>query len=234
MKKINLLIILILIIIITCKNLNNLDFLKNIPIINNLFFNNTIDNKEIEDEDDEDLSVSEDTQNIVNNLHSKILSPNINIYIDILIDNKNHGRLVFELFNNIVPTTCNNFIDLCKNKAYNDNKFHRLIKDFCIQGGDITNNDGSGGISIYGNTFDDENFDIKHDDIGILSMANKGPNTNNSQFFITFKATPWLDGKHVAFGKIKSGLNLLKNFNNLKYDNDKPINNIVISDCGLI
>ena len=234
MKNMNLLVITILLLFIVCKDLTNLDFLKKIPIINNFYLNKKIENKKIEVEEDEDLTASEDTLNIVNELHSQIVSSKNNIYFDILIDNKNHGKLVFELFNNTVPKTCRNFIDLCKNKAYKNNKFHRLIKDFCIQGGDITNNDGTGGISIYGKTFEDENFNIKHDDIGILSMANKGPNTNNSQFFITFKPTPWLDGKHVAFGKIKSGINLLKNFNNLEVNNDKPINNILIFDCGLI
>ena len=240
MKNMNLLIIAIILLFIVCKDLTNLDFLKKIPIINNFYSNienRDIENREIKSkelENDEDLNASEDTLNIVNELHTQLISKNNTVYFDILIDNNNNGRLIFELFNDIVPVTCKNFIELCKNKAYKNNKFHRLIKNFCIQGGDITNQDGTGGISIYGKTFKDENFNIKHDKLGMLSMANSGPDTNNSQFFITLKETPWLDGKHVVFGQIKSGLNLLKNFNNLEIKDDKPVNNIIISDCGLI
>ena len=236
----NLLIIAIILLFIVCKDLTNLDFLKKIPIINNFYSNienRDIENREIKSkelENDEDLNASEDTLNIVNELHTQLISKNNTVYFDILIDNNNNGRLIFELFNDIVPVTCKNFIELCKNKAYKNNQFHRLIKNFCIQGGDITNQDGTGGISIYGKTFKDENFNIKHDKLGMLSMANSGPDTNNSQFFITLKETPWLDGKHVVFGQIKSGLNLLKNFNNLEIKDDKPVNNIIISDCGLI
>jgi len=240
MKNMNLLIIAIILLFIVCKDLTNLDFLKKIPIINNFYSNienRDIENREIKSkelENDEDLNASEDTLNIVNELHTQLISKNNTVYFDILIDNNNNGRLIFELFNDIVPVTCKNFIELCKNKAYKNNQFHRLIKNFCIQGGDITNQDGTGGISIYGKTFKDENFNIKHDKLGMLSMANSGPDTNNSQFFITLKETPWLDGKHVVFGQIKSGLNLLKNFNNLEIKDDKPVNNIIISDCGLI
>ena len=109
-----------------------------------------------------------------------------------------------------------------------------MVKNFCIQGGDITNNNGTGGISIYGNNFNDENFKIKHNKKGIISMANKGPNTNNSQFFITFKELPELDDKHVAFGEIIEGYEILDIFNNLNTNNENPIDEIIIEDCGLI
>ena len=236
---------------------NNLDFFQNLfnKILNNNQiknlsnkFNYTIINKNSkdsadnnnddyindDDEYDEDFNATEETMNIIDSLHNKLLSKSNQVYLDIKIDNKFIGKLIFDLNENIVPKTCENFIELCKNKAYKNNKFHRLVNDFCIQGGDITKNNGTGGISIYGHTFDDENFKLKHDDIGILSMANSGPNTNNSQFFITFESCPFLDGKHVVFGKISSGINILHKINTLKSKQEKPINDIIISDCGLI
>lgn len=211
--------------------LNNLEIFKNLNFGFNkkLKLTNTIENEE---DDEEDFTASEETMDIIDGLHSKLLDSN-KVYIDINIDDNKLGKLVFELNNKVVPKTCKNFIDLCKNKAYKNVKFHRLVKDFCLQGGDITKNDGSGGISIYGNSFDDENFQLNHDNIGVISMANKGPNTNNSQFFITLKSSPFLNGKHVAFGKIISGIELLKKINELNTDQEKPINDIYISDCGV-
>ena len=129
------------------------------------------------------------------------LNINKKIYLDILIDNNKKDKLIIELFNNKLPKTCNNFIELCKNKAYANTSFYKLVKNKYIQGGDIINNDGSGGISIYGNKFNDENFDIKHDSIGILSMANKGKNTNNSNFIITFDELSELDNNNVGTEK---------------------------------
>ena len=211
--------------------LNNLEIFKNLKF---KFGNNKIQyNLEVDDDDDDDFTASEETMDIIDNLHSKLLNTN-KVYLDVNIDENKLGKLVFELNNDVVPKTCKNFIDLCKNKAYKNVKFHRLVKDFCLQGGDITKNDGSGGISIYGNQFDDENFKLNHDDIGILSMANSGPNTNNSQFFITLKSSPFLNGKHVAFGKVISGIDLLKKINELNSVQEKPVNNIYISDCGVI
>lgn len=194
-----------------------------------IYFNfneNLIEDKN-EDEDDE-LIASEDTLNIVNNLYNK---NNKNVYLDIKI-NDNIERIEIELFNDIVPKTTKNFYELCKNKAYKNIKFHRLVKNFCLQGGDITKNNGTGGISIYGNTFDDENFKLKHTEGGLLSMANKGPNTNNSQFFITLDKANWLDGKHVVFGKIISNLNILNNINILNTINESPEKDLIIVDCG--
>jgi cyclophilin family peptidyl-prolyl cis-trans isomerase len=163
-------------------------------------------------------------------------------YFDISIGDEHIGRVVFQLFDEEVPKTCKNFRYLCTNGLLNKNKpsyegtlMHRIIKDFMIQGGDITRGDGTGGYSIYGEHFDDENFNLTHNQPGMLSMANAGPNTNNSQFFITLKKTPWLDNKHVVFGIIISGFDIIKKMEEMETgSNDKPLENVSISKCGLI
>lgn len=142
------------------------------------------------------------------------------VFMDVSMGNHLLGRFKIELFQNVVPKTSENFRQLCtgeykKNNmaiGYKNTLFHRIIKDFMIQGGDVTKHDGSGNISIYGDCFDDENFDIKHHQEGLVSMANTGPNTNGSQFFIISKKCEWLDGKNVVFGKLidKDSLILLK------------------------
>ena len=167
---------------------------------------------------------------------------NSNPYFDISVGSEHVGRIVFQLFDDEVPKTCKNFRYLCshglfnKNKpSYQDTSFHRVIKDFMLQGGDITRGDGTGGYSIYGENFNDENFNLTHNQPGMLSMANAGPNTNNSQFFITTKKTPWLDNKHVVFGIVISGFDVVKHIENLDTDGkDKPSRNVTISKCGLI
>lgn len=168
----------------------------------------------------------------------------INLYpfFDISIDGIDEGRIIFQLFDEEVPKTCKNFRYHCsrglidKNKpSFKDSKFHRIIKDFMIQGGDFTKGDGTGGLSIYGEKFEDENFNLKHNQPGLLSMANAGPNTNGSQFFITTQQTPWLDNKHVVFGIVIKGFDVVKKIENLdKNDKDIPLQTVIIKDCGLI
>ena len=145
------------------------------------------------------------------------------------------GKIVIQLFNEDVPKTCNNFSTLVKDGKYNNILFHRVIKGFMIQGGDITNNNGTGGYSIYGDQFEDENFNIKHTTSGLLSMANSGPNTNGSQFFITCSPTPHLDNKHVVFGRVIDGLDVVKLVENqLTDNNDKPIQDCYIKHSGIL
>lgn len=155
------------------------------------------------------------------------------VYLD-LDYSGNRGRVIISLNKDIVPKTCNNFSVLCDKKAYVGSKFHRVIKNFMIQGGDFTNHDGTGGVSIYGNVFPDENFTLKHER-GSISMANSGPNTNGSQFFISTTKTDWLDGKHVVFGKVVKGMDLIEFIENQNTDtNDRPITDVTIVDCGLL
>ena len=155
------------------------------------------------------------------------------VYLDIKhLDNK--GRIIIKLDNDIVPRTCENFRELCKNKKYVESIFHRVIKDFMIQGGDYTRFDGSGGKSIFGHEFSDENFILKHER-GTISMANSGPNTNGSQFFISTKKNEWLDGIHVVFGKVVDGMNFIDYISELPTDEfDKPIGEVLIYDCGVL
>jgi len=155
------------------------------------------------------------------------------VYFDISIRGKFIGKIVIKLYDEIVPKTTHNFRSLCIDKAYKNTIFHRIIKDFMIQGGDYENFNGTGGKSIYGDRFADENFDIKHSQSYLLSMANCGENTNGSQFFITTNPAPHLDGKHVVFGKVIEGTEIIDKLNLTKTNSDdKPFDDVVISDCG--
>lgn len=136
-------------------------------------------------------------------------SPSPDVTLTVQIGDQ-QGQLVIELYDDIVPQTAKNFRELCQKHAFQNCPFHRIIPGFMIQGGDFTNGNGTGGYSIYGEKFPDENFQLKHDRPGLLSMANSGPDTNGSQFFITLDAQPHLDNKHVVFGSVKQGMDVVR------------------------
>lgn len=171
-------------------------------------------------------------------------SENPIVYFDVRIGEKEPQRIEMELYKNLVPKTAENFRALCTGEKgigksgkplhFKGCAFHRLIKDFMIQGGDFTAGNGTGGESIYGEKFEDENFKAKHLKRGCLSMANAGPGTNGSQFFLCFKKTEWLDNRHVVFGQVVKGLEYLNDLEAVETEGDKPKTEIVIVDCGEI
>ncbi|CAI5452017.1 unnamed protein product [Caenorhabditis angaria] len=164
------------------------------------------------------------------------------VFFDVNIGNEPAGRIEIELFNDHVPKTAENFRALCTGEKgvgksgvplhFKGSKFHRIIPDFMIQGGDFTRHNGTGGESIYGHKFEDENFDLKHTGLGCVSMANAGPNTNGSQFFICTVDTPWLDGGHVVFGQVTDGISIVKKIEKIGSRSGAPSKVVSIADCG--
>lgn len=167
-------------------------------------------------------------------------------FFDLTMGGAPLGRVTFKLYDDVTPKTCRNFRALCtgdsgkrsgqgKNLHFKGSSFHRVIKDFMLQGGDFTAGNGTGGWSIYGETFADENFAKTHTKPGLLSMANAGPDTNGSQFFVTTITCPWLDGKHCVFGEVTDGMDIVRQIEKTATDSgDKPYQQVMIKNCGTI
>merc|ERR1712124_204037 len=169
---------------------------------------------------------------------------NPNVFFDVTIGGQAAGRITMELYADVVPKTAENFRALCTGEKgmgrsgkplhFKGSSFHRVITQFMCQGGDFTKGNGTGGESIYGDKFADENFTLKHTGPGILSMANAGPNTNGSQFFLCTVETKWLDGKHVVFGSVTNGMEVVKAVEAVGSQSGKTSKPVVIADCGQI
>lgn len=157
------------------------------------------------------------------------------VFMDTQIGGKDAGRIILELNADVVPKTAENFRQLCighKVGSFKGSIFHRVIPNFMLQGGDFTNFNGTGGVSIYGNKFADENFKLTHNRPGLLSMANAGPNTNGSQFFLTTVPCAWLDGKHVVFGSVVEGMDVVKAIEKVGSSSGRCRESVQIVDCG--
>ncbi|KIJ53307.1 hypothetical protein M422DRAFT_25712 [Sphaerobolus stellatus SS14] len=164
-------------------------------------------------------------------------SLNPNVFFDVQINSQPAGRIIFKLYDAEVPRTARNFRELATGQngfGYKGSIFHRVIPNFMLQGGDFERHNGTGGRSIYGAKFPDENFKLRHDKPGLLSMANAGRNTNGSQFFVTTVRTPWLDGKHVVFGEVVEGMDIVKDIEAQGSDSGSTKSQIKIADSGVV
>lgn len=168
------------------------------------------------------------------------------VYLDIHVSSEPVGRLLIELYSDKCPKTCGNFLELCRGGqmehekhdsplelTYKKSIFHRIVPNGWIQGGDFVTQKGTGGQSIYGALFEDENFSVPHNKRGVVGMANKGRHTNSSQFYITLQPTPWMDSKYVAFGQVIEGINALKILEDQETYNERPKKTCLIADCGI-
>lgn len=171
---------------------------------------------------------------------NKVGKDNPIVFFDISIGGQPIGRIKMELFADVTPRTAENFRQFCTGEmkvkgepqGYKGSVFHRVSKDFMIQGGDFLKADGTGKRSIYGETFEDENFDLEHTGPGLLAMANSGPGTNGCQFYITCAPCDWLNGKHVVFGRVIEGMKVVRAIENVPVVNMKPKLTVSIAECG--
>ncbi|KAI0791289.1 cyclophilin-like domain-containing protein [Abortiporus biennis] len=168
---------------------------------------------------------------------SAATTPMSKVFFDVAMDSQPLGRITFKLYDDIVPKTAKNFRELATGQhgfGYAGSSFHRIIPNFMLQGGDFTRHNGTGGKSIYGEKFSDENFKLRHNRPGLLSMANAGPHTNGSQFFITTVVTSWLDGRHVVFGEVVDGMNIVKAIEAEGTESGRPKKKVTITASGVV